>query len=76
MPSQRVLQEKFGEVEETTRLVKKYKVIGVANLQKVRAAQLQARRCLPRRNPQPDPVARGKGKRHPLSGMGNHRAER
>jgi large subunit ribosomal protein L10 len=41
MPSQQVLQEKIGEVEEMTQLITKYKVIGIANLQKVRAAQLQ-----------------------------------
>jgi len=41
MPSQQVLQEKVGEVEEVAQLVKQYKVIGIANLQKVRAAQLQ-----------------------------------
>jgi len=42
MPSQQVLQEKFSEVEEITQLIKQHKVIGIANLQKVRAAQLQA----------------------------------
>lgn len=41
MPSQQVLQEKFSEVEEITQLIKRYKVIGIASLQKVRAAQLQ-----------------------------------
>lgn len=41
MPSQRVLQRKISEVEEIARLMKKYKAIGIASLQKVRAAQLQ-----------------------------------
>lgn len=41
MPSQQVLQEKISEVEEITQILKKYKVIGLASLQKVRAAQLQ-----------------------------------
>ena len=41
MPSQQVLQEKISEVEEMTQLITQYKVIGIANLQKVRAAQLQ-----------------------------------
>jgi large subunit ribosomal protein L10 len=41
MPSQQVLQEKISEVEEITQLIKKYKAIGVASLQKVRAIQLQ-----------------------------------
>jgi large subunit ribosomal protein L10 len=41
MPSQQVLQKKISEVEEVTQLIKKYKVIGIASLQKVRAAQLQ-----------------------------------
>jgi len=41
MPSQQVLQEKIGEVEEIAQLIKQYNVIGIANLQKVRAAQLQ-----------------------------------
>lgn len=41
MPSQQVLQEKISEVEEITQLIKQYKVIGIASLQKVRAAQLQ-----------------------------------
>jgi len=41
MPSQQVLQEKISEVEEIVQLIKQYKVIGIANLQKVRAAQLQ-----------------------------------
>jgi large subunit ribosomal protein L10 len=42
MPSEQILQEKTSEVEEITELVKQYKSIGIASLQKVRAAQLQA----------------------------------
>jgi large subunit ribosomal protein L10 len=41
MPSEQVLEEKTGEVEEIIELLKEYKSIGVANLKKVRAAQLQ-----------------------------------
>jgi large subunit ribosomal protein L10 len=41
MPSEQVLEEKTGEVEEIVELLKGYKSIGVASLQKVRAAQLQ-----------------------------------
>jgi len=41
MPSEQVLQEKINEVEELTDLIKKYKVVGIASLQKVRAAQMQ-----------------------------------
>jgi large subunit ribosomal protein L10 len=41
MPSEQVLQEKIKEVDELTDLLRRYKIIGVANLQKVRAAQLQ-----------------------------------
>jgi len=41
MPSQQVLEEKTGAVEEIKDLLKEYKSIGVASLQKVRAAQLQ-----------------------------------
>lgn len=41
MPSQRVLQKKVSEVEDITKLIRKYKVIGLADLQKVRAPQLQ-----------------------------------
>jgi large subunit ribosomal protein L10 len=41
MPSEQILQEKTKEVEEITGLIKKYKVVGIASLQKVRAAQLQ-----------------------------------
>ena len=42
MPSQQVLQQKMGEVGDIAQLVKQYKIVGVASLQKVRAAQLQA----------------------------------
>ncbi len=42
MPSQQVLEEKTGEVEAIKDLLKEYKSIGIASLQKVRAAQLQA----------------------------------
>lgn len=42
MPSQQVLHEKASEVEEVTQLIKRHSVIGIADLQKVRAAQLQA----------------------------------
>lgn len=41
MPSQLVLEEKSGEVEEIKVLLKEYKSIGIASLQKVRALQLQ-----------------------------------
>jgi large subunit ribosomal protein L10 len=41
MPSKQVLEEKTGEVDEIIELLKEYKSIGVASLQKVRAAQLQ-----------------------------------
>jgi large subunit ribosomal protein L10 len=41
MPSQQVLQKKISEVEEITELLGQYDVIGIASLQKVRAAQLQ-----------------------------------
>lgn len=41
MPSQQVLKEKIGEVEEIKQLLKSYKYIGIASLQKVRAPQLQ-----------------------------------
>lgn len=41
MPSQQILQEKVSEVEEITQLIKRHKIIGIASLQKVRAAQLQ-----------------------------------
>jgi large subunit ribosomal protein L10 len=41
MPSQQVLEEKSGEVDEIKELLGDYKSIGIASLQKVRAAQLQ-----------------------------------
>ncbi len=41
MPSQQILQKKISEVEEITQLIEKHKVVGIASLQKVRAAQLQ-----------------------------------
>ena len=41
MPSEQVLQEKIKEVEDITELIKNYKIVGIASLQKVRAAQLQ-----------------------------------
>jgi len=41
MPSQMVLEEKSGEVEEIKELLQGYKSIGIASLQKVRASQLQ-----------------------------------
>ena len=41
MPSHQVLQQKIKEVEEITQLINQYKIIGIASLQKVRAAQLQ-----------------------------------
>jgi len=41
MPSQQVLQEKLGEVEEIAQLLRQYKAVGIAGLQKVRAPQLQ-----------------------------------
>jgi large subunit ribosomal protein L10 len=42
MPSEQVLQDKMSEVEELTKLVNQHKIVGIASLQKVRAAQLQA----------------------------------
>jgi len=42
MPSQQVLEEKTTEVEAIQDLLKEYKSIGIANLKKVRATQLQA----------------------------------
>ena len=42
MPSQQILEEKIGEVENIKELLKAYKYIGIASLHKVRAAQLQA----------------------------------
>jgi large subunit ribosomal protein L10 len=41
MPSQQVLQEKSTEVDEIKDIFKEYKSVGIANLQKVRASQLQ-----------------------------------
>jgi len=41
VPSQQVLDEKAGEVEAIKGILKEYKSIGVASLQKVRAPQLQ-----------------------------------
>jgi large subunit ribosomal protein L10 len=41
MPSQQILQKKIKEVDEITQLINQYKIIGIAGLQKVRAAQLQ-----------------------------------
>jgi large subunit ribosomal protein L10 len=41
MPSQLVLEEKSGEVEEIKKWLVEYKSIGVASLKKVRAPQLQ-----------------------------------
>jgi len=41
MPSQQVLEEKSGKVEEIKGILGEYKSIGIASLQKVRAAQLQ-----------------------------------
>ena len=42
MPSEQVLQQKMDAVEEITKLISQHKIVGIANLQKVRAAQLQA----------------------------------
>ena len=42
MPSEQILQQKTKEIEEITQLVNQHSVLGVASLQKVRAAQLQA----------------------------------
>ena len=41
MPSQQVLDEKSTEVEAIKDILKEYKAIGIANLKKVRASQLQ-----------------------------------
>ncbi len=41
MPSQQVLEEKSNEVAEIKGILKEYKSIGIASLQKVRASQLQ-----------------------------------
>lgn len=42
MPSQQILLEKIGEVGEVIKLIRKYSVMGIADLQKVRAPQLQS----------------------------------
>lgn len=41
MPSQQVLEEKSSQVKEIQEILTSYKSIGIASLQKVRAAQLQ-----------------------------------
>ena len=41
MPSQEVLEEKSTEVDAIKDILKEYKSIGIASLQKVRASQLQ-----------------------------------
>jgi large subunit ribosomal protein L10 len=41
MPSQQILQEKTKQVEEIAELIRQYAIVGIASLQKVRAAQLQ-----------------------------------
>jgi large subunit ribosomal protein L10 len=41
MPSKEVLEQKSKEVEDISNLLERYKVIGIASLQKVRAPQLQ-----------------------------------
>lgn len=41
MPSQQVLDQKSSEIEEIKDILKEYKSIGIASLQKVRASQLQ-----------------------------------
>ncbi len=41
MPSQMVLEEKSGEVDEIKEILQGYKSIGIASLKKVRASQLQ-----------------------------------
>jgi ribosomal protein L10 len=41
MPSEQVLQQKAKEVEEIAQLINEHKVLAIASLQKVRAAQLQ-----------------------------------
>jgi large subunit ribosomal protein L10 len=41
MPSEQVLEEKSGEVDAIKDILKEYKSIGIASLQKVRASQLQ-----------------------------------
>ncbi len=41
MPSQQILQEKIKEVDEIAQLINEHKVLAIASLKKVRAAQLQ-----------------------------------
>jgi len=41
MPSQQVLMEKSSEVQAIKELLKEYKAVGIASLEKVRASQLQ-----------------------------------
>ncbi|MGE5556815.1 MAG: 50S ribosomal protein L10 [Methanocella sp.] len=41
MPSQQVLEEKSSEVQAIKEILKEYKSVGIASLQKVRASQLQ-----------------------------------
>ena len=41
MPTQQILQQKTKEVDELTKLISRYKINGIASLNKVRAAQLQ-----------------------------------
>jgi large subunit ribosomal protein L10 len=41
MPSEQILQQKVKEVEEIAQLINEHKVLAIASLQKVRAAQLQ-----------------------------------
>jgi large subunit ribosomal protein L10 len=41
MPSQQVLEQKSGEVEEIKEILQQYKSIGIASLKKVRASQIQ-----------------------------------
>jgi large subunit ribosomal protein L10 len=41
MPSQQILQEKVKEVDEIAQLINEHKVLAIASLKKVRAAQLQ-----------------------------------
>jgi len=41
MPSQQILQEKIREVDEIAQLINEHKVLAIASLKKVRAAQLQ-----------------------------------
>jgi large subunit ribosomal protein L10 len=41
MPSERILQEKTKEVNDITQLIRQHKIVGMASLNKVRAAQMQ-----------------------------------